>query len=213
MSLIRILLVEDDPQLRHSLTRLLEASGHEVHAYGSAEGLLGDNVMLTAHAAPTCVVMDVNLTGMSGVEAQKSLRQVCQDLPIIFISAELNATHVNRAWREGAVDFLFKPFSPEELLAVIDKATQHGFAKSTPEETATAAQIIQKLTFRQLQVLFGLIEGRSNTQIAGKIGISARTVKMHREALMQRLGLRHLADLVRFYEQHKSLFPQTQGHP
>lgn len=212
----RILLVEDDAQLRASLARLLDISGYDVTCHTSAETLLAELSAPSAQAQPLCVLMDVNLTGLSGVQAQTVLRQQHPDMPVIFISAELNAHHVNQAWREGAAEFLFKPFAPESLMLALEKVTARrasvGVVRSgdaqTPAEAAQA-RLIQSLTARQLQVLEGLVQGHSNTRIAERLHISARTVKMHREGIMRRLGLRHLADLVRYYEQHKSLFPRT----
>lgn len=209
----RIMLVEDDAQLRASLARLLDISGYEVVEHPSAESLLADLLPPSAQRQPDCILLDVNLSGLSGTEAQKRLRQLHPDLPIIFISAELNAHQVNQAWREGATEFLFKPFAPEDLLQALASvlAEKRPAAPGQHPGHHAQAQLIRTLTARQLQVLDGLVQGQSNTRIAEKLNISARTVKMHREGIMRRLGLRHLAELVRCYEQHKALFSEVAG--
>ncbi len=209
-----VLLVEDDSHLRVSLTRLLCSYGYGVLSYDCAESLLdalSDPLVVEKVA---CILMDVNLTGLSGIEAQKVLRAQDQAIPIIFISAELNAHHVNQAWRDGATEFLFKPFAPESLIQTLDRvmartrATAVGLSLQAQDtlNQQEQAKLIHSLTSRQLQVLSYLVQGYSNTKIATKLQISPRTVKMHREGIMRRLGLHHLAELVSYYEQHKHLF-------
>lgn len=191
-------------------------SGYEVICHASAESLLAElsNAQLVGPFG--CVLMDVDLTGLSGIEAQKELRRQHPEIPVIFISAELNAHKVNQAWRDGATEFLFKPLDPESLIQALDRVKARP-SSSMLETQPTASdvhrqleqsQLILGLTERQLQVLSGLVQGHSNTKIAVKLQISPRTVKMHREGIMRRLGLRHLAELVRYYEHHKQLFPK-----
>ena len=211
-----IYLVEDDVPLRASLTRLLEVSGYSVMGFASAEEMLTFRSANSTLTAPDCIVLDVNLPGMNGVAAQQQLRQANELCPVIFVSAELNAHHVNMAWRDGAAEFLFKPFQPKDLLNALQRIIEKQItttplpgAESIQGSTNTLAkkhaQLIESLTPRQLQVLLWLVEGHSNTQIAEKLHISARTVKMHREGLMQRLGIRHITELARIYENCKYL--------
>lgn len=218
---LKVLLVEDDAQLRASLTRLLCLSGYEVMVHASAESLLQDWSDPQRLHQVACILMDVNLSGLSGIDAQKRLRARHEAIPIIFISAELNAHHVNQAWRDGATEFLFKPFAPEHLIEAIERVVAQkraaGSAVQPPADDLLAQQaqaaLIGSLTGRQLQVLSGLVLGHSNTKIAQKLQISARTVKMHREGIMRRLGVHHLAELVSYYEQHKALFPKPYEPP
>lgn len=218
---LKVLLVEDDAQLRASLTRLLRLSGYEVMAHASAESLLQDWSDPQHLHQVACILMDVNLSGLSGIDAQKRLRARREAIPIIFISAELNAHHVNQAWRDGATEFLFKPFAPEQLIEAIERVVAQKRAADSavpppavdPLAQQAQAALIGSLTGRQLQVLSGLVLGHSNTKIAQKLQISARTVKMHREGIMRRLGVHHLAGLVSYYEQHKALFPKPHEPP
>ena len=122
MATHHIFLVEDDAPLRVSLTRLLEISGYCVSGFETAEDLLGNLSKSNSEVRPHCIVLDVNLPGLSGVVLQERLRKMQIDCAVIFISAELNAHHVNSAWRDGASDFIFKPFQPEALLKAIAKA-------------------------------------------------------------------------------------------
>ncbi len=218
MSRLKVLLAEDDSHLRSSLTRLLSASGYEVSGYTSAESLLSDFSDSRFSEHQNCIIMDVNLSGISGVEAQTILRKQFPGVPVIFISAELDAHNVNQAWKDGATEFLFKPFSPESLIKALEKVrvlikNSHDGEHSNTPPTQTQlkqAELIKKLTFRQLQVLEGLVQGYSNTRIGEQLQISTRTVKMHREGIMRRLGLSHIAELVRYHEQNKQNFPKIQ---
>jgi two-component system response regulator FixJ len=212
----QLFIVEDDAELRSSLTRFLNVSGYQITGFESAESFLNAFTNTSPPPNPDCIVLDVNLPGINGVEAQHKLREQNISCPIIFVSAELNARNVNKAWRDGATDFLFKPFAATDLLNCIRKVIDHQNKTSVdqikpyPETTQTKlaleqATLIQSLTPRQLEVLLWLVEGLSNTKIGNKLKISARTVKMHREALMQRLGIRHITELARIYENCKHL--------
>jgi FixJ family two-component response regulator len=216
MTAHHIFLVEDDAPLRTSLTRLLEVSGYSVTGFGSAEAMLTALASSGLVMHPDCIVLDVNLPGLNGVDAQQQLRYIQVTCPVIFVSAELNAHHVNTAWRDGAAEFIFKPFQPQDLLNAIrgaleKKAIDSSLSLSDANThlsdpiAAKQAKLIQGLTPRQQQVLLWLVDGHSNTQIAEKMDISARTVKMHREGLMQRLEIKHITELARIYQQCKHL--------
>lgn len=220
MATHHIFLVEDDAPLRVSLTRLLEISGYCVSGFETAEDLLGNLSKSNSEVRPHCIVLDVNLPGLSGVVLQERLRKMQIDCAVIFISAELNAHHVNSAWRDGASDFIFKPFQPEALLKAIAKALHknsvdgsdlHSDSNARRHSSVVLkhAKLIHELTPRQQQVLLMLVDGYSNTQIAEQLEISPRTVKMHREGLMQRLDIKHITELARIYEQCKHLINPT----
>lgn len=202
---IQVFLVEDDQQLSLSLQRSLIREGHKVLCYATAESLL-----LTLQTRPelktnnTVVLMDVNLSGQSGVAAQQSARAIGLKLPFVFISAQQDAQNVNQAWRDGASDFLFKPFTLEELLRAITSACH--LAGNAPREVDPEIQAkLQQLTDRQKQVLVMVAKGQTNFQMAEVMNISPRTVKMHRAAVMHRLGFAHVSDLIRFHDACKTL--------
>lgn len=204
--------MEDDVFLQRALHRALVAAGYEVSAHAEAESMLEPLAQKLQAGRHVCVLMDVNLGGLNGVDAQKLIRQIDADVPVVFISAHQNAVQVNQAWRDGASNFLFKPFTPQELLDALQQALRRAApapagsgGELTPEQRAR----VDSLTPRQRQVFVLLAQGKTNLQISAAIGISARTVKLHRSALMQRLQCRHLADLVRIHDASRLLLSQA----
>lgn len=211
----QVLVVEDDAQLRTSMQQLLHICGYAAQSFSSGQALIDFlQHQPSGHWQDSAVVLDVHLDGDNGLEAQSTLRDLGIDVPVVFISALQDARDVNRAWREGASNFLFKPFTPVELLS----AVEHAFATRAAADDATTAlaetpdvdlrtrQMFERLTPRQRQVLQGVASGLSNPQISQQLGISARTVKMHREAMMHRFGFKHVTDLVRFHDACQSWF-------
>jgi len=152
--------------------------------------------------------MDVNLGRLNGVDAQKLVRQLDADVPVVFMSAQPEARQVNEAWRDGASNFLFKPFTPKELLDVLSEALQSRKHAANPHPVArpalpvSPAQLarVATLTPRQRQVFERLAQGMTHQQISTAIGITPRTVKLHRAALMLRLQCRNLPELVRLHD-------------
>ena len=202
-----VLLVEDDESLSAALDSLLKLSGYTVSTYVSAEKMLADLPDRPSPNRAQCVLMDVHLKGMNGVQAQKRMREKGCDLPVVFMSGDMDAHNVNQAWQNGALNFLFKPFKPLELLKILEgvfAVSPSRQALSTEDDGHLIAQL-QMLTPRQRQVLKWVATGQSNTLISSHMEISARTVKMHRAGIMHRLGFGHVADLVRFYERSQHL--------
>lgn len=210
MNLPKILLVEDDALLCTSLEQLLKISGYQVECFQSSldvfDFLLGNSNLDTKK---TLLLIDVHLRGESGIDIQKTVRSQGLGLPCVFMSAHQNAKEVNQAWLDGALNFLFKPFTPKELLEAIAKAFDaHLGVAVTSDRSSIPADVLEKfsrLTPRQKEVLKLVAFGLSNTVIAARLGISARTVKMHRESMMHRFGFAHVADLVRFHDACKHL--------
>jgi FixJ family two-component response regulator len=209
-----VLLVEDDESLSAALESLLKMSGYTVRTYVSAEQMLADLPDRPLPNKAQCVLMDVNLKGMNGVQAQKRMRETGSDLPVVFMSGDMDVHHVNQAWQNGAQNFLFKPFKPIELLKILEGV----FASMPPRQSLSKKEdehllaLLEMLTPRQREVLKWVATGQSNTLISSHMEISARTVKMHRAGIMHRLGFGHVADLVRFYEQSQHLldnWPKT----
>lgn len=200
-----ILVVEDDLPLQRALARVLASAGYEVSAHEEAEPMLAGLLGQPRRHRPTCILMDVNLGGLDGIAAQKLARQIDPDIAVVFMSAQQDAQHVNQAWRDGAVDFLFKPFTSEELLRTLGRALQRRPEAEAPALDPQLLERIEALTPRQRQVLAAVAQGRTHVQIGAQLGISPRTVKLHRAAMMQRLRCRSLADLVRLYEACKHL--------
>lgn len=204
-----ILVVEDDLSLQRSLVRVLVQEGYAVSSYEHAESMLAALMGRQPTPRPLCLLLDLNLGGMSGIDAQRLARQLRPGMPVVFMSAQQDPKHINQAWRDGAVDFLFKPFSAQDLLQTLERALtqsrQRAAAAPWPDIDPDLQMRVQALTPRQRQVLAAVANGLTHAQIAQQLEISARTVKLHRAAMMQRLRCRTLADLVRLYESCKHL--------
>jgi FixJ family two-component response regulator len=209
MPLTHIVLVEDERLLRISLEQLLLESGYLVTCFSSGRELIElFEQKSSVIRSWNLVIMDVHLDGDNGLEAQKTIRNLGYKIPFIFMSAQQNARDVNQAWRHGAHNFLFKPFTPDEFLKAINDVVKTRPQKPLSTSPSVSAETIQKfnqLTPRQKEVLKLVAQGFSNTQISVLLSISARTVKMHREAMMHRYGFSHVTDLVRFHDACKEL--------
>lgn len=210
-----VFIVEDDASMRMALEGILNTSGYRVSSSSSAEEFLGN---FTRHCSlgnqlndgqtACCVLMDVGLGGMTGIEAQSSLKKIMPEIPVVFMSGAADAQSVNRAWRDGAYDFIFKPFQTTELLSLVERACEKfkSLKMTAPQRdraSDAAASILDRakaLTGREAQVIRYIAEGNKNQTIADALGISLRTVKMHRANLMRKLSCTHVAELVKFYE-------------
>lgn len=210
MNAEKILLLEDDAFLSASLVQLLTHSGYQVSSFSTGSALL-DHLETEAlrDAGNILILLDLHLRGESGIDVQKTVRERGIRWPVIFMSAHEDARKVNQAWQDGALNFLFKPFTPGELLEAIALA----MAFKEPELPTSLVDIdpaisekFNRLTPRQKDVLQRVAIGKSNTVIAGEMAISARTVKMHRESMMHRLGFTHVTELVRFHDACRALF-------
>lgn len=190
-----VCVVDDDDAVRLSMTLLIETLGLPVQGFPSALAVLSDDeVLRRAH----CLVLDVRMPGLSGVGLQERLGRLGHDLPIIFVSAHGDVPMVARAMREGAFDFLQKPFNEQALLDRVQEAVQ--FAAAQRAARARLAEIkarIDSLTARESDVMAGMVAGRLNKQIAEDLGISMKTVEQHRARVMEKLQVDSLAELVR----------------
>ena len=196
-----VYVVDDDGAVRDSLRWVLESAGYRVEAFGSAEAFLA----AYRPGAIGCLVLDVAMPGMTGLELQQQLSADHQDLPVIFISAHGTVPTAVSAMRHGAVDFLMKPFNNHALLERVGQALavarQHQTAHT--QQNAIAARLAG-LTAREREVLDAVVEGLTNKQIARKLLISVKTVETHRAKIMLKTGADSLAELVRLVLSGKS---------
>jgi two-component system, LuxR family, response regulator FixJ len=188
-----VYVLDDDEAVRRSLERLLASANFEPVTFERS-----DMFLTAARTFKTgCVLLDVRLPGMSGLEVQEQLQEMRNDLPIIVMTAQGDVQTAVRAMKAGASDFLEKPYSDQALLGSIEAA----FAKETPsdrnQEIADAVRRVATLSPREREVLYGLMDGRPNKVIAHHLGISVRTVEVHRARMMERLGTHQLADALR----------------
>ncbi len=188
-----IALIDDDDAILRSLSMLLEGRGIPVRAYSSAESFL--NALATE--PPQCVVSDIRMPGMSGIELQQKLKDE-GTIPLILITGHGDVTMAVQAIKQGAFDFIEKPLDDERLVDSISQAIESGNRlRSEHRERAALQARVAELSPRQVEVMQLVAEGLSNKEIAHKLGISTRTVENYRAWVMERMGANSLADLVR----------------
>jgi FixJ family two-component response regulator len=192
-----VFIVDDDPSVRKSLGRLLTVSDFKVKTFASAQEFL-QSVSLDT---PACLILDVRLPGLDGLELQKILTEQGSTLPIVFITGHGDIPMSVRAMKAGAVDFLAKPFSEEDLLNAVKQAIDKSLQASS--QAAGIAHIRQRLallTPRETEVLRYVVTGQLNKQIAAEMGVAEKTIKVHRGRVMHKLQVKSVADLVRMLE-------------
>jgi two-component system response regulator FixJ len=195
-------IVDDDPGMRKSLTMLVESASLAATAYESAEAFLAESD--ADH--PACVVLDLRMPGMSGLEMLQNLRANMNDVPVIIISAHADVPATVRGMKLGAVDVLQKPVEPAILLDTIRQTlslSQSLFQQR--EEARSVSQRFENLTNREMELLALIVDGQSNKQIARTLGISIKTVANHRASLMAKTGAANAADLARLFTTYTSL--------
>jgi FixJ family two-component response regulator len=192
-----VFVVDDDPSVRRAIKRLVGSVGLEVELFGSAQEFLRSK----RPDAPSCLVLDIRLPGISGLDFQRELAQTNIHIPIIFITAHGDIPMTVRAMKAGAVEFLTKPFRDQDLLDAIQIALERDRARRQQEaEVAMLRERFESLTSREREVLPLVVSGLLNKQIAAEIGTSETTVKVHRGQLIRKMGADSLADLVRMAE-------------
>jgi len=190
----RVFVVDDDADVRASIRALLEAAGVAVETYESATALLARGESF----GRGCVVADIRMPDMDGLELQEELTRRGIRLPVIIVTGHGDVALAVRAMKAGAVDFIEKPFDADLLLDSIRRAFEVGErVQAQASEARAAVEVIAQLTERERQVLEHLIAGQSNKVIAYELGISPRTVEIHRARVMEKLRARSLSDLVR----------------
>jgi FixJ family two-component response regulator len=189
-----VFLVDDDAGVLKALSRVLRARGYDVRPYASPQAFLADH----DPAAPGCAVLDVAMPGLNGLALQQALTAGETHRPVIFITGKGDVPTSVRAMKAGAIDFLPKPVSDTDLVEAIARAReQDSKARQERAELAAIAAKLAALTPREREVLTHVVAGRLNKQIAGDLGTVEKTIKVHRSRMMEKLGVRTVADLVR----------------
>jgi len=211
MKQLRVILVEDDAALRGSLADWLSKE-YLVTQFVSAEDLLGAiNNFDLEDGIPTCILLDFQMPGMSGVELQTKLREMNIEFPVVFTSGNAQQADIIDAWHGGANDFLLKPFTGEKVSQVLQALFQQS---NSMKLAAASVPITNHLTSipiskRETQVLLLLGKGFRQHEIADTLNISLRTVKWHRASIKNKLGLNTLVEIARYCDQHKLLIEKT----
>jgi FixJ family two-component response regulator len=192
-----VYLVDDDAGVRKALSRLLRAKGYEVQSYVSAQEFLEQH----DPAAPGCAVLDVAMPGLDGLALQQALTTGGSHRPVIFITGKGDVPTSVRAMKAGALDFLTKPVREKDLVDAIQRAeSRDAELRLLHSELDSIQARINTLTPREREVFTHVVAGRLNKQIAGELGTVEKTIKVHRSRMMEKLGLRTVADLVRMAE-------------
>jgi RNA polymerase sigma factor (sigma-70 family) len=196
-----VFVVDDDPSVRRAIKRLVESVGLHVEVFGSAQEFL----QAARPDAPSCLVLDIRLPGISGLDFQRELASTNIHIPIIFITAHGDIPMTVRAMKAGAVEFLTKPFRDQDLLDSIQIALERDRARRQREaEIGILRERFELLTSREREVVARVVSGMLNKQIAAEIGTAENTVKVHRSRAMEKMQAQSLADLVKMVERLQS---------
>lgn len=194
-----VFLVDDDASVRRALTRLIQSAGYQAQAFSSARDFL--DYWRGGAEGPACLILDVRMPGLSGLDLQHELRSANALLPIIFITGHGDIPMSVKAMKDGAVDFLAKPVKDKVLLKAIEQALERAVQeRSVHDELDTIHRRLDSLTPRELEVLRLVISGMLNKQIAYQLGTVEKTIKVHRARVMEKMEVQSLAELVRLTE-------------
>ncbi len=192
-----VFIVDDDDSVRKALTRLINSVGLNVETFASAD----DFLKRESHNGPACLVLDIRMPGLSGLDLQDELVAAGRTLPIIFVSGHGNIPLSVRAMKAGAVDFIEKPFEDQSLLDAINHSLKKDRqAKLEQAELREIQRRVDSLTPREREVFAHVVSGKLNKQIAFKLGTSERTIKAHRARVMKKMQANTLTDLIRLAE-------------
>lgn len=189
-----VYVVDDDEAVRDSLQWLLEGKDYRVRCFDSAESFLSRYDPREV----ACLIADIRMGGMTGLELQNRLLENNSPLPIVFITGHGDVPMAVDTMKKGAMDFIQKPFKEDQLLELVERMLERARESfSSHQQAATRDALMSKLTTRESQVLERIVAGRLNKQIADDLGISIKTVEAHRANIMDKLGARTMADLMR----------------
>ena len=193
-----VYLVDDDPGVLKALSRLLRSRGYEVKPYFSPQLFLEEHDV----AVPGCAILDVSMPGLDGLELQRALTAAGgSHRPVVFVTGKGDIPTSVRAMKAGAIDFLTKPVKDKDLFEAVSRAEAlDAESRRIHSELESMQAKFRTLTPREREVLTHVVAGRLNKQIAGDLGTAEKTIKVHRSRMMEKLGIRMVADLVRMAE-------------
>ena len=201
--------IDDDASVRKGLSRLLRSAGYKSEIFESASDFLARE----PHTGPACVIVDVQMPRLNGIEFQEELIRRRREEQLVFITGHGDVPMCAKAMKAGAVDFLRKPFRDDELLECIQNALiRSAEQRRHNSEKNGARRLLDLLTPREFEVMQLVITGMLNKQIAGELGTAEKTVKVHRGRVMEKLGVTSVAELVRVVQKAR-LAPGTRRRP
>jgi FixJ family two-component response regulator len=190
-----VLIIDDDPEFRDSVVRLLRSVGLNTRQFSSVSDFFNAPLL---DDCPTCLVLDIRMPGRSGLELQRDLAAANRQLPIIFITAHGDIPMTVQAMKGGAIEFLTKPFRDQDLLDAVEAGLARDRARRESDSALAALrERFETLSSREREIMIQVTAGRLNKQIAGDIGIAESTVKVHRTNLMRKMKARSLPELSR----------------
>lgn len=195
-----VFVVDDDASVRDSLSLLLSLRGYTTATFASAEDFMSAVQPLWRG----CVVLDIRMPGMSGLELQRRLREGGPTLPVIVITAHGDVAAARQAFLADAIDFIEKPFDGEQLLTAVEKALAGVRVSMPTKESASRPLATTALSAREREVMALMVKGLHNRRIAEELGISPRTVEVHKARVMEKLGVKNLVELVRLVDQQET---------
>ncbi len=190
----KVFVIDDDQSIRKSLRRLLDASNYETEVFESASEFLSRST----HPGPSCVIVDVQMPGLNGIDFQKAMLEGGREEQLVFITGHGDIPMCARAMKAGAVDFLPKPFKPRQLLESVQRAlTRSAEKRRRASEKNQVRALLERLTPREHQVMQLVATGLLNKQVGAELGMAEKTVKTHRAHVMQKLHITSVAELMR----------------
>ncbi len=201
-----VLVVDDDPSVRKSLTRMLASVGYAVEAFASAREFLARQ----PHPGPCCLVLDVRMPGLTGIQLQELLAATGRRVSIVFVTGHADVPTSVKAMKAGAVDLLTKPVDAKDLIAAIQRAvTKDERDRAAEARRAEIQWRVRLLTTRETEVFALVVTGILNKQIAAALGIGEKTVKVHRARVMEKMRAGSVAELVRLADEAGVTVPKT----
>jgi FixJ family two-component response regulator len=200
-----VFIVDDDSDVRESLQELLDSVGLPSKAFGTAQEFLSNARSKNDDDGPSCLILDVRLPGISGLDLQHELKKAKVSIPIIFLTAHADVAMSVKAMKSGAVEFLTKPFRQQDLLDAVQRSlSRDRIVREKRRDAAELQQRYNTLSVREREVMNLVVSGRLNKQIAAELDASEATVKMHRSQAMKKMQAKSLPELVRMADRLKS---------
>ena len=201
-----VLVVDDDPSVRKSLSRLLASADYAVEAFASA----GEFLARGPHPGPCCLVLDVKMPGLTGIQLQEMLTAAGRRMSIVFVSGHADVPTSVKAMKAGAVDLLTKPVDVRDLIAAIRRAmTRDEHERASETRLAEVRRRVAMLTARETEVFARVVTGMLNKQIGAALGIGEKTVKVHRARVMEKMQAGSVAELVRLADEVGVTVPKS----
>jgi two-component system response regulator FixJ len=188
-----VIVIDDDASVRRSLRTMLERAGYEVSLHDCADAFLKNPVI----SSPSVILLDMRMPGTTGVGLQSQLKTLAQHVPVIFVSGDSRPEEIIAAMKQGAVDFLLKPFTAQAMMNVIERAMQlSAQAIMEADKNLKVSERLSRLTPREMEVCHWMVRGYSNQQIATLDGGASATIKLHRARVMEKMAARTLPELI-----------------